>query len=367
MFINNNKVYALKTWWLALALFAALALAAGCGSSQEDSSASAGQADAKMSNIAPAEEPLVAEETKSEMAADTSAEIGSVSDKESIGGGSPPIAADADGLNRKLIYRANLTMEVEDYNKAQTDLRNLIHLSGGYILQFADNKSTSELGGSFTVKIPSGGFMSFINEMEKIKHIDFQRSMQGTDVTEEYVDLEARLKAKKVVEARLLAFMEKATGADDLVRFSSELGAVQEEMERIQGRIRYLDQNVALSTIELRMYQRLEPASAQSKDGQPFWERMTGTMQSSTEFVFDFLQRLVLFIAGALPVLAILAVFGLPAYWIVRKSRTNRKNHAQNDQKIENSLHISPQTVISAPSDVDKTSEALQHKDETKM
>jgi len=363
---NKNRIYALKRCWLAFAFIAVLALAAGCNSS-EDSKASTGKADGKMSDTAPAEQTLAAEQPKSEAASDTAAYSGTASDKESIGGGSPPIAADADGLNRKLIYRANLTMEVEDYNKAQTDLRNLIHLSGGYILQFADTKSTSELGGSFTVKIPSGGFMSFINEMEKIKHIDFQRSMQGTDVTEEYVDLEARLKAKKVVEARLLAFMEKATGANDLVRFSSELGAVQEEMERIQGRIRYLDQNVAFSTIELRMYQRLEPASVQSEEGQPFWERMTGTLQSSANFVFDFLQWLVLLLVASLPVLAILVVFGFPIYWIVRKSRAIRKIHTENDQKIETSPHSPPQTVDSLPSDGDKTSESLQHKDESKM
>ena len=109
---------------------------------------------------------------------------------------------------RKLIYRANVTMEVEEYGKAQTELFNLVTLSGGYMLTFNDFRNSYEEGGTFVVKVPANGFQSFLTGLEKLKKDDeFQRNVQGQDVSEEYVDLEARLKAKQVVEVRLLSLM----------------------------------------------------------------------------------------------------------------------------------------------------------------
>ncbi|WP_165822518.1 DUF4349 domain-containing protein [Paenibacillus montanisoli] len=226
-----------------------------------------------------------------------------------------------ESIDRKIIYRANVNMEVEDYGKAQTSLRNLIHISGGYLLQFADKKTTNELGGTYTIKVPAAGFDTFIGELEKIKHKQFESSAQGTDVTEEYVDMEARLKARQVVEARLISFMEKATKTTDLLQISNQLGEVQTEIERIKGRIRYLDKNVAFSTIELRMYQVLEPVTIQEEEEQGFLKKVTNAMSGSTKVVFEFIQGVFIFIAGALPVLALAALVGIPSYILYRNNR----------------------------------------------
>ncbi|HEY0827196.1 MAG TPA: DUF4349 domain-containing protein, partial [Bacilli bacterium] len=161
-----------------------------------------------------------------------------------------------EGFNRKLIYKANVSLEVKDYGKAQSAVRDLVALSDGYILQFSDTKTTYEKGGTFVIKVPTNGFMPFISKLAE-KYPDLQQTVQGQDVTEEYVDLTSRLKAKQAVESRLLAFMEKADKATDLLNFSNNLGSVQEEIEQIKGRMRYLDQNVAFSTIEIRVYQPL--------------------------------------------------------------------------------------------------------------
>jgi hypothetical protein len=224
-----------------------------------------------------------------------------------------------DALNRKIVYRANITMQVEDYAKAQTALQNLIHLSDGYMLQFSDQKTGSELGGSFTIKIPASGFTGFLAQLEKIEHLDYQSSVKGTDVTEEFVDLESRLKARQVVEARLLSFMEKATRADDLLKFSQQLGEVQTEIERIKGRMRYLNQNVAYSTIEIRLYQTVEPGPSAKKKETAFGKRLSDALTGSTELLYQTVQGLIVVIAALLPFAAVLAVVGVPVYYVVRK------------------------------------------------
>src|SRR5690606_38457488 len=134
--------------------------------------------------------------------------------------------------------------------------------------------------GSFVIKVPASGFQSFLTGLEKLKKDEeFQRHVQGQDVTEEYVDLTSRLKAKQVVEARLLSFMEKATDTKDLLEFSNELARVQEEIERIKGRMRYIDENVSFSTVELRMYQVLERQTKQSVEEDNVFKRAASAMK----------------------------------------------------------------------------------------
>lgn len=65
------------------------------------------------------------------------------------------------GLNKKLIYKANLNMEVEDYGKAQTEIRNLVTMANGYIIEFNENMSQYEQGGTFILKVPASGFSPF--------------------------------------------------------------------------------------------------------------------------------------------------------------------------------------------------------------
>jgi hypothetical protein len=250
-------------------------------------------------------------------------------------GVTPPIAADSgDGFNRKLIYKANLVMEVPDYGDAQTKLRDLAALSGAFILQFTETTNSHEKSGNYTIKVAAKGFASFLDGLEKISP-SLQRSVQGQDVTEEYVDLDARLKAKQAVEARLLAFMDKAQKTEDLVAFSNELSKVQTEIEQIKGRMRYLDQNVALSTIDLRMYEKLDGSLTGNKPGTlPFGERVGKALNGTLDTLGVIAQGLIVFLAGALPVLFILAIL-FAVYLMARKRRSQKLTEIRTGLKRE--------------------------------
>lgn len=312
-------VFVVIGWMLTLLL-------GGCSSSSNDSAKSNGESMANKSAMdqSLAEAPqAVAGNALQKLEDDLAVSTGDVNGSSTL---NP--TPDVLGFNQKIIYHANLTMEVTSYNKAQTQVKNLIHLAGGYILQFSDSKTTNEQGGLYVIKVPSKGFMPFISELEKLKPVDLQRSLDGKDVTEEYVDLDSRLKAKQVVETRLLSFMEKATKASDLVSFSSELGKVQEEIERIKGRLRYLDQNVAFSTIELRMYQNLDGVSTLKKE-ESMWTRAGQAMKESSQAVFNFLEGLLVFAAGMIPILIIMVPFAAIAWYLYQqhKKKSNNQEH----------------------------------------
>ncbi|MDQ0196121.1 DUF4349 domain-containing protein [Paenibacillus wynnii] len=229
------------------------------------------------------------------------------------------------GLNKKLIYRANLTMEVKDYAKAQSEVRNMITLAQGYIIGFTENMSKAEQGGTFILKVPASGFSSFLNNLEKVKNESLQRNIEGQDVSEEYVDLGSRLKAKQLMEAQYIEFMKKATKSNDLVAFANELGSIQESIEQIKGRMRYIDQNVSFSTVELRLYQTDEVIALQKEKEQgPLLDRASDALNGSLKVISTMFQWLVIILAAALPILLAGIVILAIVLWY-RKTGRNRQ------------------------------------------
>ncbi|SEB41718.1 DUF4349 domain-containing protein [Paenibacillus sp. GP183] len=260
----------------------------------------------------------------------------------------PAIGNDgSEGFNRKLIYKANLVMPVKDYSAAQTQLRDLVALSGAYILQFSESTNSGEKGGSFTIKVAANGFVPLLDGLEKISP-SYQRNVQGQDVTEEYVDLSSRLKAKQVVETRLLAFMDKATKTDELLAFSNELAKVQGEIEQIKGRMRYLDQNVSYSTVELRMYQQTgsKPPFDPNK-GIALSDRLQNAWIASLNVLTVVLQGILVFMAAAFPILLLAAIVLIPAYYYKRR-RNQRLADTRNQLKQQNK---SESSTLNEPTD----------------
>jgi hypothetical protein len=352
--MGGNKYRAYKSYWKHWALgLLLIGLLAGCGSSNSDSAMSAGAAAPQMQEMALGnssanymttdqygeEKKMVAKSSDNsnkavaDQAVPPAASAG-VQATQSLAAAGPTPSAPVDGFDRKLIYKANVTMEVESYARTQSEVRGSIGAAGGYILQFSEYNSKNEKGGTFVIKVPSSGFFGMIDSLEALKPISLNRNMQGSDVTEEYVDLESRLKAKQMTEARLLDFMEKATKADELVSFSNELGRVQEDIEKLKGRMRYLDQNVAFSTIELRMFEKIDGgASSVKEDPASVMDRAVAAMKKSGEALSAVFAGLLVFLAGALPVLVVLAIILIPVYLIYRWLSNRKSISAKKDRQ----------------------------------
>jgi hypothetical protein len=245
-------------------------------------------------------------------------------DAQQTGSGFNGLAAEgSDAMSRKIMYKAQLTMQVEVYSESQKAIQDVVQRSGGYVLQFNESETASEKSGMFVIKVPANGFQSLLTELERL-HPMKQKNIQGQDVTEEFVDLTARLKARQAVESRLLDFMKEAKKTDELIQFSNELGKVQEEIERIKGRMRYLEQNVDHSTIELRVFQRIGSTELiQAKDRGPLFQRAAAALNGTTAVLSVIAQWAVVIVAGALPVLVIAVILG-GLLWLVRLRRRRK-------------------------------------------
>lgn len=304
-----------------------IALLAGCSASDSNSANDSGSSMANAKEESLSNGGAAGGSGEMEMSMDAAVETSAEAPAAESGGGAGISANSAGVTQGKIIYTANVTMVVEELKAASSKLRDAIHLSSGYMLEFNDIRHDGEIGATFTIKVPAEGFMSFIDAVEKIENLEFGKSVSGKDVTEEYVDLESRLTAKQLVEQRLIDMMEKATKADDLLQFSNQLGSVQEEIESIRGKLRYLDNNVAFSTVSIRMVQRDQSMpSIMAEEEKGFGAKLEDTLSGSFDVVVEGIKLILIIITGALPVIAMLAVILVPIWMLVQYRRNKRKS-----------------------------------------
>ncbi|WP_209862170.1 DUF4349 domain-containing protein [Paenibacillus shirakamiensis] len=223
--------------------------------------------------------------------------------------------------NKKLIYTANMDLKVQDYTIAQDKVRTIVTQRGGYILQFSENKSDDNLGGNFVVKVPAKGFAPLMKDISLMKHESMSQSMEGQDVTEQYVDMESRLKVKEIMEQRYLDFLKRAEKTSDLVSFSNELGKIQEEIEQIRGKMKYLDHNIAYSTITIHLSQSGDLLTKESgKVTRSIGERASDALRGTLNGLGEFGKWIIIVLAGALPILGIAGII-LWMFWLYRRRK----------------------------------------------
>lgn len=222
--------------------------------------------------------------------------------------------------NRMIIHQASLSVTVKELDKAQANIEQKVAHYGGYIVEsnvYKEDDQTSS--GNMVVRIPEKHFEKFLADAEGQAAKVIERSVTGQDVTEQYVDLQSRVKSKRAVEERLLSFMSNAQKTEDLLKISADLAKVQEEIEVMVGKMKYLENQTSFSTVELLMYEnKVVVPEIESKELNT-WEKTKKQLATSTNSLLAAGSALVVFFIGNLPVLFILTLIGLGVYWFVRK------------------------------------------------
>lgn len=229
--------------------------------------------------------------------------------------------------DRMVIYTANLAIRVDSYQDTLKLVQQQLASTNGYIVE-STSYSTGEgdtLEGTITVRIPQDKFDSFLQSVENGSTKVVDRSISGQDVTEEYVDLESRLKSKQVVEKRLMDFMEKAEKTEDLLKISADLAAVQEEIEQIKGRINYLNNKIDLATITIHVMEDRVNVPKLENEELNTWEKTKKQFMNSVNFMLKACSALIVFIVGSLPILLVLGGLLFIVIFIAR----NRRKHNQ--------------------------------------
>ena len=163
--------------------------------------------------------------------------------------------ADKDAsITRKIITNAEVFIILEDLDAGEKQLKELITQNGGLIAN-SDLRGTSgsQRAGRWKIRIPAANFDAFKAKVEKIGNLE-RSFTNSSDVTEEFYDVEARLKNKKIEEARLIQHLEKTTAKlSDILEVEKELSRVRGEVEQMQGRVNMLNNLTSLTTIDISL------------------------------------------------------------------------------------------------------------------
>ena len=158
-------------------------------------------------------------------------------------------------IERKIIRNASLQLESTSPDEVQQKITAIAESKKGFVVQSRKSAGGKRGRGgesiSMTIRIPAASFNESLEEIRKTADRVVVESVTGRDVTEEFIDIEARLKAKKATEERFLEIMKQSKNVRDALNVQRELGNVRAEIERIEGRKRFLENQASLSTINI--------------------------------------------------------------------------------------------------------------------
>jgi hypothetical protein len=178
----------------------------------------------------------------------------------------PVSLKDADSANiasqafaRKIIRNANLTVEVASATDSQRKIVSIAESHQGFVVtseatqKTAEDRAKPEITVNLVVRVPAAQFNQVMEEIRSVGARVLQEKVSGQDVTEEFMDLEARIKNQKALESQFLEIMKRAGKVDDALSVQRELAEVRTEIEKLEGRRRFLENQSSLSTINVTL------------------------------------------------------------------------------------------------------------------
>ena len=166
------------------------------------------------------------------------------------------VEADKPTTNQMLIKRGNLSFQTPNVDDKHVEILQLVKKFEGYIANENSYSTGDRRTFNTEIRLPKQHFDSFVNELSKgISHFD-HKEISVEDVTEEFVDIQARLKTKKELEARYLELLSQARNVTEMLEIEKQIGELQADIESIEGRIKYLSQQVDYATLNLSYYEQ---------------------------------------------------------------------------------------------------------------
>jgi hypothetical protein len=193
-----------------------------------------------------------------------------------------PSQAQQPGGERLVIRNAYLSIEVEAVSTAETTIRTRAEQLGGYVVSVQTSGSDADLRSTIVFRVPAAQFETALSGVEGLARKVFSRSVSGDDVTEEFVDLESRLRNLEATRDRLLDLLTRATRVEDALQVNNALTDVQGQIEQIRGRMQYLRTSAAFSTISVDLTPVPPPPAIVQEDS---WQPMRVARRALADLV----------------------------------------------------------------------------------
>ena len=226
-------------------------------------------------------------------------------------------------IERKIIRNADLILEANAPEEAQNKITTIAESKGGFVIESSqssnDARATTRDTVTMTIRVPAAKFNETLDEIRKTSSRVIVETVKGQDVTEEFIDIEARLKTKKALEEQFLGIMKQAKSVEDALNVQRELADVRGEIEQIEGRKRFLENQSSLSTVKIK----LQSPTQFSPNSSGFFYQLGQAVSTGFSGASGFILTLVTALITLVPFLLFIV---LPIYLVIRYLlKKNRK------------------------------------------
>lgn len=186
----------------------------------------------------------------------------------------------------KVIKTADISVQVESLESSRTAMLKMIQKHNAVLSSENQVNDGYRMVNTMVIRVDAPRFDSLVDElMTEAIYIE-HKTVNSDDVTEEYVDLNARLKSKKEVEAQYTQILKQARSINEILEVTEYLRNIREEIESVEGRMKYINDRAAYSTINLTYYEQLDNVS--SKPDRSFSSRMGEALGWGWSGLLDF-------------------------------------------------------------------------------
>lgn len=197
------------------------------------------------------------------------------------------------GISKKIIKNGNMMIDVGDIKSAQEKVQNLVKSNKGYIQNENYSNNERETTVSMEIRIPNQNFDSLINSFSDGIGSITQKNIRVEDVTEEYTDVSIRLKNKLTYLEKYRDLLKRSASTKDLLEIQEKIRGLEEEIESSEGRLRYIDDQVNYSTLDLTLTKEKPRNTVTSKIG--FGSRFVDSIANGWNIFVNFLLEIVSF------------------------------------------------------------------------
>lgn len=229
--------------------------------------------------------------------------------------------------NRKIIKDADLTMEVDSPLDTQGKVTSIAEAHGGFVVtseskqRSAEDPSQRVVDVSLIIRVPASQFGPTRDAILGLSKNVIDKKTTGQDVTEEFIDLEARIKTQAALEAQFMEIMKQANKVADALEVQRQIAEVRTEIEKLEGRKRFLENRSSLSTITVN----LKAPSTVLVTPSGFAIEIKEAAKESVSIAREIILFLIRFVIVMIPIfLFVLLPIGLVARILIRRARRLR-------------------------------------------
>ena len=226
----------------------------------------------------------------------------------------------------KIIYSADVTVETTAFDETIGKVSALVEQFGGWIESSSVSGSNyyqkargtaSTRDASYTLRIPSGRFQELMDSLSGLGNIPYSH-IYTENVTAQYYDVQAHLKAYQTQETRLLEMMELAETVEDVIILEDRLTELRYKIESLQSSLNNWDRRVSYSTISLSV-KEVREYTPEEKVNPTYGEELKQALKDGLTNAGQFLKDLLVFLVEVLPVLLILVPILWLVIWLLRR------------------------------------------------